>query len=206
VTAVPIGAAYATVRQLKLRLGIPDSDTSRDDDLQDKLDSASTDVNNWTGRQFGRVETASQRTFWPGKSGVDTHDFWTSEDLAVVPYLGTTAGTPWDVAQLDLFPTDGVWEQQPGWPFWRLCYGYSFLGVSALYSASKVKVTAKWGWAEVPAPVVTATLLLASMDNKSGDAPFGVAGFGDYAVRVKSNPMAEEKLRPYLKDPIKVAT
>jgi len=201
-TAVAIGASYATVAQLKYRLGIPDSDTSKDADLQDKLNSASSDVNLYTGRQFGRDEVVSERTFAPGRTGVDTHDFWTSTGLAIVPYLGQTAGTPWTVAGLELFPTDGIWEQQPGWPFWRICYGWS---MSAFYSASKVKVTAKWGWAAVPTPVITATLLLAAMDNKAGDAPFGVAGFGDYAVRVKSNPMAEEKLRPYVKDPIKVA-
>lgn len=200
-TSVAIGTRYATVAQLKARLGIPDSDTTRDTDLGDKLDSASTDVNSWTGRQFGRTEVASVRTFIPGRTGVDTDDFWDSTDLAVVPYLGQTAGTPWTVAGLDLFPADGVWEQQPGWPYWRICYGW---GMSAFYSAGRVRVTAKWGWANVPAPVVTATLLLAAMDNKAGDAPFGVAGFGDYAVRVKSNPMAEEKLRPYVKDPIKV--
>jgi hypothetical protein len=44
------------------------------------------------------------------------------------------------------------------------------------------------------------------MDNKAGDAPFGVAGFGDYAVRIRSNPMAEEKLRPYQKMPAKVGS
>jgi hypothetical protein len=203
VTSVAIGQAYATVAQLKYRLGIPDSDSSHDDDLQDKLDSASSDVNLYTGRQFGRDEVASTRTFVPGRTGVDTHDFWTAEDLAIVPYLGQTAGVAWTVAGLDLFPADGVWEQQPGWPFWRICYAY---GMSAFYSAAKVKVTARWGWASVPTPVTTATLLLAAMDNKAGDAPFGVAGFGDYAVRVKSNPMAEEKLRPYVKDPIKVAS
>jgi len=201
-TSVPIGDAYASVAQLKYRLGIPDSDVSQDDDLQDKLDSASADINLHCGRQFGRSEVASARSYVPGRTGVDVHDFWTDTDLAVVPYLGQTAGTAWTIGGLDLFPANGVWEGQPGWPYWRLAYGWS---MSAFYSAARVQVTAKWGWENVPKPVTTACLLLAAMDNKSMDAPFGVAGFGDYAVRIKSNPMAEEKLKPYVKDPVKVA-
>ena len=203
-TSVAIGQSYASLAKLKRRLGIADSNTAKDDELQDRLDSATLDIVRWTGRQFGRDEVASERTFWPGKTGVDVDDFWTTEDLAVVPYLGSTAGTAWTVDGLTLEPLNGIVDGVPGWPYRRLCYGWA---MGPLYfSASTVRVTAKWGWAAVPANVETACLLLAAMDNKAGDAPFGVAAFGDYAVRIRSNPMAMEKLAPYMVTPAKVGT
>ena len=59
---------------------------------------------------------------------------------------------------------------------------------------------------QVPAGIVQANLMLSSDDQKSGDAPFGVAGFGDYVVRIRANPKVQEKLAPYVIQPIKVAS
>lgn len=200
--AVAIGEAYASLAKLKARLGIADSNTAKDAELQDRLDSATVDIVRWCGRQFGRDEEASERRFYPGPTGVDVDDFWTADDLAVTPYLGATAGTPWTVSGLTLEPLSGVVDGMPGWPYRRLAYGWTL----SAYGCGQVAVSARWGWASVPKNVETACLLLAAMDNKAGDAPFGVVGFGDYAMRIRSNPMAEEKLRPYVKDLAKVAT
>jgi hypothetical protein len=199
-SAVAIGEAYATLAQLKAWLGIPDSKTDRDAELTRRLTSSSQDINRWCHRQFGRQEVASTRTFTPGRTGIDTHDFWTAQDLAVVPYLSATAGTAWDVSTLVLEPLDGIVDQIPGWPYNRICVGVGGhpLTMNMFYSASTVKVTARWGWEAVPDNVNTACLILASADNKAKDTPFGVAGFGDYAVRIRSNPMAQEKLDPYV--------
>lgn len=202
--SVAIGQAYAPLAKLKARLGIADSNTAKNAELQDRLDSATLDIIRWCGRQFGRQEVASEREFEVGRTGVDTDDFWTADDLTVVPYLGTTAGTAWTVAGLSLEPLNGVVDGIPGWPYRRICYGWA---MSTFYHGyARARVTAKWGWAEVPANVETACLLIAAMDNKAGDAPFGVAAFGDYAVRIRSNPMAMEKLAPYVKDPAKVGS
>lgn len=200
---VPLGGPYATRAALKARMGIPDSNTSRDDDLDQRLRSASSDINSWTHRQFGRVEVATARTFSIGPSGVDTHDFWTTTDLAIVPYLGTTAGTPWDVATLAFEPTDGIVNQVPGWPYRRIAM--AGIGSHPLWMASNwrgytVRVTAKWGWENVPEPVITSCLMLAVADDKAKDAPFGVAGFGDFAIRIRANPMVEQKLKDYVLD------
>jgi len=208
VTVLAIGDPYASLAEVKDWLGIRDSDTTKDVRLASRLASATDDINRWTHRQFGRAEVATARTFRPGRSGLDTHDFWTSTGLAIVPYLGTTPGAAWDVSTLTLEPLDGIVDQMPGWPYRRICSGYGDHPLSTLlfYGASTVQVTAKWGWAACPANVNTACLLLAAQDNKSADAAFGVVGFGDYALRIKSNPMAEEKLRPYLIDEVQVAS
>lgn len=197
---VATGSPYASLAELKAWLGIPDATTTKDAELSRRLASASEDINRWCHRQFGRDEVASQRTFTPGRGGVDTHDFWTTDDLAIVPYLNNVAGTAWDVATLSLEPLDGIVDMVPGWPYNRVCSGLDGhpLYVNLFYAASKVKITAKWGWADVPTNVNTACLILAAQDNKAKDTPFGVAGFGDYAVRIRSNPLAQEKLDPYV--------
>ena len=199
-TTVPIGGSYATLAELHSWLKIPDSKTDGDAELTRRLASASMDINRWTHRQFGRTEVATQRTFYPDRLGIDVHDFWTDEDLAIVPYLGTTAGTAWDVATLQLEPLDGIVDMVPGWPFSRICAGYGGhpLTANLFYTAATVKVTAKWGWADIPDNVNTACLVLAASDNKAKDTPFGVASFGDYATRIRSNPIAQEKLDPYV--------
>lgn len=202
---VSTAGSYASLSKLKARLGISDSNTTKDAELTDRLESASRDIDRWCGRQFGRDEEASARWYTPGPTGVDTDDFWTADDLAVVPYAytGSTAGTAWTVSGVTLEPMNGIVDGVPGWPYSRLAYGYA---MAPTYGYGLVQVTARWGWAAVPKNVETACLLLAAMDNKAGDAPFGVAGFGDYAVRIRSNPMAEEKLRPYQKMPAKVGS
>jgi hypothetical protein len=44
-----------------------------------------------------------------------------------------------------------------------------------------------------------ACLIVASETVKLRDAPFGVAGYGDYgAIRVRNNPMAMGMLAPYI--------
>jgi len=197
---VAIGGPYATLAELKAWLGIPDSKTDKDAELTRRLTSASDDINRWTNRQFGQLTTLTERTFRPGPSGVDVHDFWDLTGLVITPYLGTTAGTNWDVTQLQFEPLDGIVDMVPGWPYNRICLSVDShpLWANLFYSASTLKITAKWGWAAVPSNINTACLLLASQDNKSKDTPFGVAGFGDYAVRIRSNPLAQEKLDPYV--------
>lgn len=199
-TSVPIGGPYATLAELHAWLKVPDSKTDRDAEWTRRLSSSSADINRWCHRQFGRAEVATARTFRPTRSGIDTHDFWDASSLAIVPYLGTTAGTPWNVATLTLEPLDGIVDMVPGWPYNRICGGYGShpLTANLFYAASTVQVTAKWGWADVPENVNTACLILASADNKTQDTPFGVAAFGDYAVRIRSNPVAQEKLDPYV--------
>lgn len=200
-STAPIGGPYATLSELHSWLKIPDSKTDRDIELSRRLVSASQDINRWCHRQFGRDEVASARTFRPSRSGIDVHDFWTDQDLAIVPYLGGTAGTAWDVSTLVLEPLGGIVDQVPGWPYNRICGAYGGthpLTANLFYASSTVQVTAKWGWEAIPDNVNTACLILASQDNKATDTPFGVSAFGDYAVRIRSNPMAQEKLDPYV--------
>lgn len=198
--AAPIGGPYATLPMLKAQMGIPDSNTTRDTELTRKLISASQDINSWTHRQFGRQEDVSTRRCRVGMSGIETDDFWTADGLAITPYLGSVPGTPWDVSTLELEPLDGIVNQVPGWPYRRIAMsgGSHPIWRATNWGGYVIRVTAKWGWEAVPENVVTSTIMLAVADEKAKDAPFGVAGFGDFAIRIRANPMVEQKLKDYV--------
>jgi hypothetical protein len=198
-----LGGPYGTAAILKKRAGIPDSDTSRNDAVTSALATAAAAIHQYTGRQFGKTDTASERTFTLDARGADVHDFWTTDGLII-------DGTAWDssTSAYRLEPRDGIKNQVAGWPYERLARIYS---THPIYTALRfyeveIAVTAKWGWAAEPADVTTASYMLAQDDLKSGDAPFGVAGFGDYVVRVRANPRVQQLLDPYVLDRLKVAS
>lgn len=191
----PLGGPYATRDQLKRRQGIPDTNTYVDSDLDDALSAASVQVNRYCGRQFGQAASATDRTFEIGKTGIQTDDFFTTTGLVI-------DGTAWaSITAYDLYPSDGVLDGVPGWPYLRLrnrrqANGWAWPWILA-NQGGRIVVTAQWGWAAVPADIVSATLMLAAEELKLKDTPFGVAGFGDFAIRVRSNPKIAERLDPY---------
>lgn len=50
--------------------------------------------------------------------------------------------------------------------------------------SQRVQITGKWGWASVPTQVEQACLIQASRIYKRKESPEGVAGFGEFAIRV----------------------
>lgn len=63
----------------------------------------------------------------------------------------------------------------------------------------RVKITATWGWAEVPANIQQSALMMAADLFKTKDAPWGIAGMGDLGlVKAQANPWIIELLRPYV--------
>ncbi len=114
-----------------------------------------------------------------------------SVGLIVTSSAGTwTAGTHYR-----LEPDGGIGPTGEPWPYTSL-RGIDGQPLSmATWSAT---ITAKWGWPAVPAAVVEACLVLAADLWKLKDAPFGVAGFGEYgSIRVRQNARAVELLGPY---------
>jgi hypothetical protein len=62
-------------------------------------------------------------------------------------------------------------------------------------------VTAAWGWAVRPAPVIEATKILAKDILMQRDTRNGVAAFGEFgSLRVRLNPYVEELLKPFVKE------
>lgn len=199
-----LGDPYATLAELKARLGV--GDTADDIRLTEALASVSREINDHCRRQFNKTTTASVRLFHrASRYVVEVDDFHTTTDLAVATdsALDGTYATAWVSADYQLEPLNGIVNGETGWPYSEV------VSLSGAWPSRcrrpAVQVTAQWGWAAVPAPVKEACLILAEETFKLKDAPFGVAGFGEFGpVRVRDNPFAAKKLHPYRRDPILV--
>ncbi|HEY9418391.1 MAG TPA: hypothetical protein VIQ30_26815 [Pseudonocardia sp.] len=202
-----LGDPYATRDELKARIDIPDTDD--DARLDDALAAASREIETWCDRQFNKATTATARVFQPlHMATVLVDDFHTITDLTIATDSGDdgTYGTAWAAGDYELEPVNGMVSGQSGWPYYRIRAVGSHAFPRCNRRRSTVQVTAQWGWAAVPGPVKEACLVIASELFKLGDAPFGVAGFGEFgAVRVHMNSRAQSLLAPYRRNPVLVA-
>jgi len=204
---MPLGDNYATLLDLKSRLGIGQSDTRDDGRCSAALATASRGIENCCNRQFNDAGSASARIYRPDDwymSEVD--DFHTQVGLVVKTDEADDGAyeVTWDTSDFQAEPLNGVVSGTPGWPYFRLVATESRY-FSYLARHPCLQVTARWGWATVPDPVKEATLIVAEETFKLKDAPFGVAGFGEFgAVRVKQNPLAWGMVAPYRRDPVLV--
>lgn len=205
------GDPYVTLNQLKGWLKIPLSDTQDDDQLTVALAGSTSSIEDYTGRQFNRdtagSPTATARLYTPDlcwRAKVD--DFYSTTGLVIETGDGDGVWEfTWTTADYVLKPSNGVVNGKPGWPFWRIKTRPSGARSFCLAEES-LRVTALWGWSTVPANVIQACYLLGSELFKLKDAPFGVAGFGEYGVvRIKENPVLCKLLDPYRRDRFKAA-
>lgn len=202
-----LGDSYATLTELKTRLRIGVTDTADDAALTSALAVASRGIESCTNRQFNDAGAVSARLFRPaavGKSEVD--DFSVTVGLIVETDPGGTGvfGEIWTTANYELYPLNGIVGGQTGWPYWKIqpirrCF-------PRCLERATLRVTARWGWAAVPAPVKEGTLILAEDVFKLKDSPFGVGGYGEYGrVRARENPNVWLRIAPYVRDAVLVA-
>jgi hypothetical protein len=72
-------------------------------------------------------------------------------------------------------------------------------GALAWITGSRATAVGTWGWPAVPEDIKMAAIIGAAELWKLKDAPFGVAGFGEYgAVRIRKNPKVIELCWPYV--------
>ncbi|ORM00689.1 head-tail connector protein [Prescottella equi] len=191
-----LGDPYISLADLKAYLSIPQDETSYDERLNDALNSASREVEQFTGRQFNKATSATPRRFAAdGYYSVTVDDFWDEQSLVVEVdgYVRT---------DITAYPLDGVVDGVPGWPRYRLevAEGRFLTG----RRATLVTVTAKWGWEAVPSTVRQAVLQLSGETFKLAEAPFGVAGSDQFGgvVRVRDLPMVARKLNRFVTTPV----
>jgi len=189
-------SVYADLADLKAEYSITDLD--RDDLLTQALEAASRYVDQACGRRFWLDETPLPRRFSPLRNVVVDADgaHLLVKDIGDVEGLVVEVGRDgaWtDVSeQVEAEPLDALEEGRPvtsllrgSWP----CGG-----------GQRVRVTARWGWPAVPAPVRTATLRQASRLFKRKDSPDGVTGSAEWGiVRVsRVDPDVHALIRSYV--------
>ena len=188
--------AYVSLTTFKAYIQNERTGTANDDRLQAALDSAEVAVNKHCGRSFAVASGSTARVYSPPSP---THKVLSIHDCtgitSVVENTTTLAagtdyvalprnGMMWDGATV---PYDAI-ERIGDGRYWYYAQG-----------ATAVTVTAAWGWAATPAPVIEATKLLAKDLAKAREVDYGdVAAFGEFgAVRIRSNPQVAALLAPY---------
>ncbi|WP_405799278.1 phage gp6-like head-tail connector protein [Streptomyces sp. NBC_01506] len=168
---------YADRATLKQRMNIEVDDTTRDELLDGVLAAASRGIDTATGRRFYRDETATARTF--GISGRlvrrDGAVRLLVDDIGADPVLVETGlGGSWaSLSDYDTAPDNALIRGRPITALAR---------PSSWGSASRARVTARWGWPAVPAEITEATLIQASRLYKRKDSPEGVTGSAEWGV------------------------
>lgn len=200
-----LGDAYATTQEIKSRLDV--GDEVDDNALANALLVASRGIEKMCGRQFNKATVATARVYRPETARrVAVDDFHTTTDLVIETDDGDagTFDTTLAASAYELYPLNGVVDGEAGWPWSRI------KAVNSTWfpcgSRATVRVTAQWGWAEVPAVVKEACLIAAVEIFKLKDAPFGVGGYTDFGImRVRDNPFVARMLAPYVRYPVLVA-
>jgi hypothetical protein len=192
---------YCTSAELKSYRRIEAADTEDDSELGLAITAASRAVDRFCGRPFG---SAAQDRFYTarwdtglGRWVVDTDDIASTTGLSIT-YDSLRDGTYADaITVYTLAPANAVADDKP-WT--RIVVGATDpLGVGAVPDG--VQVSATFGWASVPTTVKTATLVQASRFLMRRDSPFGMAGEGDFQIRLldRVDPDVAAMLRTYRK-------
>ena len=201
----PPTPVYATVDEVKTYTGI--GDATDDTRIAEVLADVSREIDRMTGRRFYADLAATARLYdVTGPCQVDVDDFWTSTGLIVETDAGGdgTFETTYAATDYELRPLNGIVDGEPGWPYSEIRSVNRYFPSQRLRAG--LRVTAKWGWAAVPAPVHETCLILAAETLKLRDSVLGTGGYSEFGIiRVRENPFAARKLSKYVRYPVLIA-
>lgn len=203
-----LGANYATLAELRTRVGITDvANTTHDSELTAALDAASRGIEKSCNRQFNDAGSATARIFYPDNdclAAID--DFISITSVKTDPSNTGTYTETWATTDYQSEPLNGVVDGESGWPFWQLRAVLNRRFPRVYYDQrAPLEVTARWGWSAVPASVKQGCLILAEEIYKLRDSPFGVGGYGQFGiVRARENPMVWARIGPYARNMLMV--
>lgn len=207
VTTAELNRFYCSIEELKSRLGI--DDTADDFEATIAVQGACQSINDITGRYFWRG--TDTRTYVPW-SIYEAH----IDDLVSLTALKTDDDgdgvfeTTWTTGQYQLQVAPGKFNTSAkgeAWPYTSIrALGNAryFPVINPMTRVDLVQVSGVFGWPAVPLAIKQAALIAAADLFKIKDAPFGIAGYGQFgAVRVRQNPRVMALISRYV-DPEKV--
>lgn len=192
---------YATEDELAEYLRI--NDTADDVQLALAITAASRAIDRSTSRQFGLVDAPEERYYTAKFDArcyrwtVDVDDVVIVTGFAVAADTGDDQTYATDVTDYSFQPANAGAKNRP--------YTKLLLrpGSTLPLAPDAVRVTARWGWADVPETIKQATLLQASRFFVRRDAPFGVAGSPDSGTEMrllaKVDPDVQVMVSPYVR-------
>lgn len=186
--------SYCTWAEVRDSLGVPASVAREDERLRLAVAAASRGVDALCGRFFDQRQ--GTRTFRVRGNPTPIPDAVSLTSFGVYDSGGSLGAWAPLATYARLLPEDALGADGLGsGPGTHL---EAFGALTWLRGARAVAV-GTWGWPEVPAAIKMATIIGAAELWKLKDAPFGVAGFGEYGVvRVRKNPKVMELVWPYV--------
>lgn len=170
---------YIELSTLKLELGI--TDTDRDKLLNQAIAAAQGSIDRRVSRTFTQDDSATARTYRTRSRVVRDED----GERLIVDDIGSTEnlvveggdGSVWD--ELDA----SEYELEPDNALTR---GYPITGIRRVNrlwrSYRRARITAVWGWPQVPEDIKEATLIQAMRLYRRKDSPEGVAGSAEWGL------------------------
>jgi hypothetical protein len=190
-----ITQGYATLTDVKNALRI--TDALDDSLLETAIESASRMIDGYTARTFYNGGTAVRNFAATDALNLIIDDAISVTTVQSTDEVGDTY-TTWTANDFQLEPlnsrSDGLYMPYTGI---RAVGDYTWPVVD---QQALCKITAVWGWAQVPTAIKQATIIQASRLFKRLDSPLGVAGFGDMgAIRVGRylDPDVEQLAMPF---------
>lgn len=190
-------------------------DPQEDDRISLSIDAASRQIEGVLGRRFWQDAVPTARYFTAQTlTVVKVDDFATTTGLIVetLPNGVSTESVTWDPLDYQLEPLNSLLSEQ-SWPYdgIRAVRSFTFpvygLGFGNAFTQALVRITARWGWDHVPAPIQKAAIVQSISLFKADDVPFGATPFGDTGVlRINKDlhPTALQLIDPYFKSGIEV--
>lgn len=145
------------------------------------VETASEWVNQYTGREFNLADTASARYFDTTDAGLVLVDDIGHATISVATDTTQdgTWPTSWTTSDFQVNPLGAIAASEP---ITSLVAVGSYTFPPVVRRQGLVRVTARWGWPEVPAAIKQATLIQASRLYKRFESPAGVLGGGEFGV------------------------
>lgn len=197
--------SYVDLPLLKAALGVTSTDAARDELLLLAAETASRQIEDLTGRRFHADGVPSTRVFR------------TSGRVNTVRRGGTGAVTASDLLVDDIASTSGLLVETGDGATWTSYAGAYVTAPDNALSGRQaitglritgsdwtgntyVRVTARWGWPDVPAAIRQAVLIQATRLYKRRDSPEGVVGVAEWGtVRVtRTDPDVMALIAPYM--------
>ncbi len=180
-----IANGYATLAQIKSALRIASGDATDDALLEMAVESASRLIDAYCGRNFINAGTVTRYYSTENPYVVQIDDARSISQVQTSTGLDGVYDTTWTIGT-----AGGQGDAQPEpindylggvvWPYTRIraIGDYSF----PTGPENSIKVTAVFGWPNIPVTVTQATILQSSRIFSRLQSPLGVAGFGDMGI------------------------
>ncbi len=180
-----ISNGYASLSQIKSALRIASGDATDDALLEMAVESASRLIDAYCGRNFINAGTATRYYNTENPYVVQIDDARSIAQVQTSTGLDGVYDTTWTLGT-----AGGQGDAQPEpindylggvvWPFTRVraIGDYTF----PTGPENSIKVTAVFGWPNIPVTVTQATILQSSRIFTRLQSPLGVAGFGDMGI------------------------